>query len=77
MILIAYIKQIHCLSRVLPRYKFTLKAPITTAADSDFCNIFPNFRKKYGTIFHENRLPAEDSLEISCLICYFVKSGKI
>ena len=24
----------------------TLKAPITTAADDSFCNIFPNFRKK-------------------------------
>ena len=24
----------------------TLKAPITTAADDKFCDIFPNFRKK-------------------------------
>ena len=24
----------------------TLKAPITTAADNKFCNIFPNFQKK-------------------------------
>ena len=24
----------------------TLKAPITTAANGKFCNIFPNFRKK-------------------------------
>ena len=28
-------------------------------------------------IFHENRLPADDSHEISCLICYFRKGGKI
>ena len=28
-------------------------------------------------ILHENRLPADDSHEISCLICYFRKSGKI
>ena len=28
-------------------------------------------------IFHENRLPADDSHEISCLICFFRKSGKI
>ena len=28
-------------------------------------------------ILHENRLPADDSYEISCLICYFRKSGKI
>ena len=28
-------------------------------------------------IFHENRLPADDSHEIACLICYFGKSGKI
>ena len=24
----------------------SLKAPITTAADDKFCNIFPNFQKK-------------------------------
>ena len=28
-------------------------------------------------IFHENGLPADDSLEISCLICYFYKGSKI
>ena len=28
-------------------------------------------------ILHENRLPADDSHEISCLICYFRKSDKI
>ena len=28
-------------------------------------------------IFHENRLQEEDSHEISCLICYFLKSRKI
>ena len=49
----------------------TLKAPITTAADDKFCVIFSNFRKKYGMILHENRLPADDSHEISYLICYF------
>ena len=27
-------------------------------------------------IFHENRLPADHSREISYLICYFLKSGK-
>ena len=27
--------------------------------------------------FHENRLPADDSHDISCLICYFWKSDKI
>ena len=26
--------------------EFTLKAPITTAADDKFCDIFPNFRQK-------------------------------
>ena len=48
----------------------TLKAPITTAADDKFCEIFPNFQKK-GMIFHENCLPADNSHEISCFICYF------
>ena len=28
-------------------------------------------------IFHENRLPADDSQEIPCLIRYFWKRGKI
>ena len=56
--------------------KFTLKAPITTAADDNFCVIFPNFRKKKGMIFHENRLPADNSYEISYLICYFQKAAK-
>ena len=28
-------------------------------------------------ILHENRLPVDDSHELSCLICYFRKSGKI
>ena len=28
-------------------------------------------------ILHENRLPADDSQEIACLICYFLQSGKI
>ena len=26
-------------------------------------------------ILHENRLPVDDSHEISCLICYFCKIG--
>ena len=49
----------------------TLIAPITTAADDKVSHIFPNIPKKEGMIFHENRLPADDSHEISCLICYF------
>ena len=48
-----------------------LKAPIATAADDTFCDIFPKFQKKKGMIFHENRLPADDSHEILYLICYF------
>ena len=54
-------------------YKSLKLAPITTAADDGFCNIFPNFRKKSGMIFHENRLPADDSHEISYLIVTFEK----
>ena len=49
----------------------TLKAPITTSADDKFCDIFTNFLTKKGMILHENRLPADDSHEISCLIGYF------
>ena len=53
-----------------------LKAPITTAEGDKFCDIFFNF----SMIFHEDRLPGEDSHEISknsCLICYLRKSRKI
>ena len=57
----------------MPAY-LTLKAPITTAADDKFCDIFPNFRKVRYNI-HENRLLADDSHEISCLICYFEKAA--
>ena len=39
----------------------------TTAADDTFFDIFHNFRKKEGMIFHEYRLPADDSHEISIL----------
>ena len=49
----------------------TLKAPITTVADDKLCNIFLNFLKKKGKIFHENHLPADDSHGISYFICYF------
>ena len=31
---------------LLQYYPLTLKAPITTAADDKFCDIFPNFRQK-------------------------------
>ena len=48
--------------------QMTNKAPIKTAADNNFCDIFLNFQKK-GTIFHENSLPADDSDETSYLIC--------
>ena len=49
----------------------TPKAPITTAADDKFCDIFTNFRQKKGMILHVNCLPADDSHEISCLFGYF------
>ena len=61
----------------IQKIKLTLKAPITTAADDKFWDIFPNLRKKSGMIFHENRLPADNSHEISWLICCFWKHGKI
>ena len=38
-----------------------LKEPITTAADDIFGAIIPYFRNKYGMVFYENRLPADDS----------------
>ena len=63
------------------RHMLTLKAPITTAADNKFFDIFPNDRKKtkqkkQGMMFHENRLPADDPHEISCLIFYFEKAAR-
>ena len=50
-----------------------LKAPITSAADGKFCDTFPNFRQKKGMILYKNRLPADDSHEITCLIFLFLK----
>ena len=38
----------------------TIVDPIMTAADDTFCDILRKFRKK-GMIFHENRLPTDDS----------------
>ena len=58
------------------KYLLILKAPITTGADDNFCDIFSNFSKKKGMIFHENRLLADDSHEISCLIVIFKKVAK-
>ena len=58
--------------------KLILKAPITTAADDKFCKIFPNFRK--NNVWYCMRIVCQqtnDSHEISCLICYFWKSGQI
>ena len=48
----------------VPAFHLTLKAPIMTAVDDKFYDIFfLNFEKK-SMIFHENRLPADDSHEI-------------
>ena len=46
--------------------RLALEAPIMTAADDKFCDIFPNLKKN-----QENLLPADHSREISFLICYF------
>ena len=46
-----------------------------TAEGDKFFAIFLNFRKKICMIFHENRLPADESHEISCLI--FEKTAEI
>ena len=56
---------------VIEQDLLTLKAPITTLADDEFCNIFPNFQKIQRMILHKNRLTAEDSHEIPYLIYYF------
>ena len=46
---------------------------------TNFATSFPilDKNKLKGMILHENRLPADDSHEVSCLICYFLKRGKI
>ena len=51
----------------------TLKAQMqqTTNCETSF------FIFEKNKIFHENRLSADDSHQISCLICYFRKGGKI
>ena len=50
--------------------------PFTTAADDKFRNIFPNFRKKEGMIFHENHLKAGNSHEYHALFVVFEKAAR-
>ena len=50
----------------------TLKSPIPTAADVNFCDIFPNLKKE-GMKFHENRLPADDSHDNHAVFVIFEK----
>ena len=54
-------------------FPLTLKVPIMTVADDKFCDTFPNFRQNSGIILHENRLPADDSHEISFPYLLFLK----
>ena len=61
---------------IMPGASMSLKGPIMTAADDKFVPSFLIFGKK-GMIFDENRLPANVSDQIICLICYFFKSSKI
>ena len=53
--------------------KLTHKAPIMTAADNKFCNIFPKFRKKIRHNITWELSAADNFHEISCLICFFLK----
>ena len=46
----------------------TLKAPITTAADDSQKYFFFIFQRKQVLAFHVNRLPADDSHEMSRLV---------
>ena len=41
------------------------------AADDNFFEIFPNFRKKYGMIFHENPLFVifEKGAKLQIIVC--------
>ena len=56
----------------------TLKAPITTAADDTFCDIFPNFRRIIRSASRRFLWNMSDnSNQISYLICYFRTSSKI
>ena len=43
-----------------------VKELIMTAADDKFCDVFFKFSEK--KTYYENRLPADDSHEISCLV---------
>ena len=48
---------------------------IRLIARTPFVTSFLVFNKKKGMILHEKRLPADDSHEISYLICYFEKKN--
>ena len=59
------------------RQEFSLlafKAPITTAAEDIFWEIFPNLKKKIR--YDISWESSDDSHEILCLICYFEKAAK-
>ena len=44
----------------------TLKAPITTAADDKFFDIFPNFQKKYHAVFEIFEKAAKFEIVVCC-----------
>ena len=56
---------------------FLSGTPIFSSGTPTFCQMgvlnscFQNPSESSGMIFHENRLLANNSHEISCLICYF------
>ena len=74
---VLYIRYFHRAKHIVfPRKKLTLKAPPIICRRQHFqiLPLFQNFQN--GMIFHENRLLADDSPEISYLI-YFQKLGKM
>ena len=74
---VLYIRYFHRAKHIVfPRKKLTLKAPPIICRRQHFqiLPLFQNFQN--GMIFHENRLLADDSHEISYLI-YFQKLGKM
>ena len=75
-LLVPYGKSYYVRRHFIQKCKCKFLFALTTAADDKFCDIFHNFRKKEGMIFHENRLPADDSHEIHALFAIFEKAAK-
>ena len=67
----------HRFINLCSNFQLTLKAPITTAADDNFCDIFPNLRK--NKVWYFMRIVCQQTIlmKYHALFVVFWKSSKI